>query len=175
MLRVMSTLSLEYTSSYIIVTVQHGSIVAVIAGGSVKQVQVLSNFTIDASKSYDEDSPIRALSYKFLLFSWSVIQVQPNYDISCPFTILNGKLIVSINTASASLGRVCRVTVTVSDSISKRVSSAFTDISIIADKVSQLSISLPAGQSMQSVNTFQNILLLGSLFFRANLHSLLDY
>ena len=69
MLRVMSTLSLGYTSSTIVVTVQHGSIVALIVGGRVKQVQVLSNFTIDASKSYDEDSPIRAVSYKTLSFS----------------------------------------------------------------------------------------------------------
>ena len=150
-LLVTNTLSLGFTSATIVVTVEHGSLVAVITGGSIKQVQVLSNFTIDASKSYDEDSPIRAVSYKTLSFSWSMIQIQPSYDISCPLTVFDGKATISMNAASTSLDKVCRLTVTVSDSNSKRVSSTFTDVSIIANKVSQLSISLPANQSMQTL------------------------
>ena len=78
--------------------------------------------------------------------------------------IFGGKSVISFNAVSTLLDKVCRVTVTVSDINSKRTSSAFTDISIIADKVSQVSISLPANQSMQSISTLQNTLLIGSLY-----------
>jgi hypothetical protein len=83
------TLQANYTpssmsaSSSVYVTVQQGSVVAVISDGNVKQIQSMTNFTIDCSKSYDEDIQVRSLSYKSLSFSWSCVQLEPVFSPDC--------------------------------------------------------------------------------------------
>jgi hypothetical protein len=157
------TLSSGSSSTSVFVTVLSGSVVTVIADGSVKQVQSMTNFTIDASKSYDEDAEVSTISYKYLTFTWSCVQIEPNFSPQCP--IIFQSLTTPILTAfvpTRSANTTSRLTVISSDG-GVRSSSAFIDVTATLARVSQLSVSLSGTQSQQNFITSQNLLLTGSL------------
>jgi hypothetical protein len=150
------------TSISVFLIVQSGNIVVIIADGNIKQVQMMTNFTVDASKSYDEDTEVRSTSFKNLTFSWSCIQIQPVFISQCPLQFLSGGPILSVYAPSSSTNKTSRVTVVISDR-RLRSSSYFIDVSVTSEKVSELFIGLSESKSQQSININQNLLLTGSL------------
>jgi hypothetical protein len=82
-LRVSTAGAAQSSSASVQVYVLPGSVVAVVAQGTSRTVQVQQNITIDGSASYDEDQQgVTGLS-SGLHYSWSCVQVSPMYVQSC--------------------------------------------------------------------------------------------
>eukprot|EP01032_Pedospumella_encystans_P012927 gene12927-14918_t len=164
-LLVLSATSLITTlssSAQISVTVSRGAIVAAIAGGSDRFVEVNETFLLDASSSYDEDIPIESSRSENLTFAWSCVQIEPVYGAGCPLTlplVSGGASILNVTATTAALNTTSRVTVRVSDAT--RSSTASVTVTVTTVAVAKLDIQSP--NSLSNVNSAKPLVLLGTI------------
>jgi hypothetical protein len=157
--------SFESATASVFVDVQPANIVASIVGGTPKSYKQGDPFTVDASRSYDEDVAVRTGAAAGLKFEWSCIQSAPTFSAACPLTLnfdSTATNVDKITVASpfAASNTQSRITVRVYDT--SRSSSAFVDITITQDAKPELSITSSLA-SLSNINTNQNLPLLGSL------------
>ena len=115
-LTVLDTLSRRSSSGSVTVNVISSNLVAVISGGSYKNVLQFTSVLLDASSSYDRDQfGISGLAAG-LSFSWTCVQTEPSVSSSCPvsLTSLTSPTLTAYAGDSAA-STVSALTVTVSD------------------------------------------------------------
>jgi hypothetical protein len=113
-MQVLYTVSQKSSQTSVQVIVLQSSIVAVIAGGSSRNVRVSDLITLDASGSYDPDYPVSSS----LSFAWTCIQTAPTLNETCGLNLPTVTTSATINpTASAAeIGTTSSFTVSVYDS-----------------------------------------------------------
>ena len=89
------------------VIVNIGAICAVIAGGIVQFLRMVSSMTIDASNSYDDD---QVGTQAGLLFRWSCQQLSPHFNVTCAgilfgFSAMN-RSTLNVNTHPSAVAAV---------------------------------------------------------------------
>jgi hypothetical protein len=145
----------------ITVKVQYGSIVAVLAGGNARFQRSGEPFTLDASKTSDEDVLALKGAAAGLSFSWGCVQLTPEFKPSCPLNYSNpvpDKLTAVGGTEAA--GTTSRITVTAFDE--RRTSSAYVDVTLTLTPTPEVSITSGVA-SLSNINVNRNMLLVGSV------------
>lgn len=142
-LSVLYTVSNRVNSAVVSVYVQPASIIALINGGSAINQQVGSNYTIDASSSFDEGATSTAL-----LFAWSCSQLLPDFSSSCPFqaSAISSQSRWSVVLPLSAANATGRMTVNVG-SADGRNATAFVDIHAVDSSAASVQLN-HAGSSV---------------------------
>ena len=153
-----------------IVIVEAADLVAILSGGSNRALKIGEIMTIDASRSYDEDTPDATGLVAGLAFSWSCVQLLPQFSATCSLTMPSN---VEATTATelfdvtadyTASNTTSRVTVVVYNAA--RSATAFTDIAVSEVAQPQLDITSKMN-SLRSINTNKRLSLTGKLILSA--------
>lgn len=148
-------------SAAVTVSVIQGSVVAVVSGGSSKQLRVADSVQLDASQSYDEDINGKKGIAAGLSFLWTCVQIKPVFISTCALVIDDPrKEKLSVVAAFAALNTTSLFTVTVSDAT--RSSTAQVEVTVTGAAAPTLDITSNLA-SLSNVNTGKQLVLYGSL------------
>jgi hypothetical protein len=155
------------SSTSVQLTVLQSDLVAVLKGSTSRYAMVGEVLTLDASTSYDKDTPRRILATSGVSFSWQCMTLAPVLSTTCAITILEANPgrpdVLNVTSTFAALNTTSVITAVVSDAT--RASTAQVRIIILQAPSPRLSISI-AGPS-DNVNTGKPLTLLGSLHLLA--------
>jgi hypothetical protein len=153
------------------ITVVKGKIFARLVGGTERTLALESSLILNASSSYDEDTPKRDAAG--LYFAWNFTQVYPTLSRNCfiSFGFLNSKKSVVKLTAlraPSALNSMCYATVTVSDIFRSSIATvAIKLISPTQVSVSVTDIELKDTPLKLVINPLQELKLLGMVITNA--------
>lgn len=140
------------------VMLQFGTVVAVIQGGARKVIQTNISALISASGSYDQDIPVLRGEAAGLQFEWTCVQTAPKFVRNCSETLLlqgnSSQDLLVMPVGYEAVGTVSRLTVVVSSGT--RASSAYTDVLVTTDDVSEISI-LTAADTLTAFSTSRRL------------------
>eukprot|EP01032_Pedospumella_encystans_P021074 gene21074-23917_t len=167
LLTVRSRLSGLSSTAAVAVTVPASNLVAKITGGAQRSLKYESSFTLDASRSYDEDVQGLFGVKAGLSYTWSCSQTFPEVSDVCPLQLLPSgpdsswerptivAPLVALNTTSI-------LTVTVRDASMQRSSTAQVSVKVAGFVPAELIITF-ALESVASINTDNKLVLYGSV------------
>jgi hypothetical protein len=135
-LQVTIAATLQSATASVVVLVDAGALVAVVAAGSSRSVRVSQPLTIDASTSYDEDQPSFAGRNAGLTYAWSCAQTAPLYVANCDSVFadistssLGGVVYLATARADAA-SAVAQVTLTLYDASQSRTASTVVTVAV---------------------------------------------
>ena len=131
-LTVLDTLSHRSSTGSITVNIIPSNLVAIISGGSYKNVLQFTSILLDASSSYDRDQfGISGLAAG-LSFLWTCVQTEPTISSSCPlsFTSLKSPTLTAY-AGDSSASTVSALTVTVFDATRSATSTVYLTVQAV--------------------------------------------
>ena len=141
-LNIFDSSSLSSSSTIKSIYIYEGPIIAVILGGSEMSLSVGINHVFDGSQSYDDNIPYTRNRNAGLLYSWSCVQLYPQYSTSCPLSLSGShSSSVSVNANSNLQLSKIELQLVVSDSTGSRSASASIVLNIVGSILPTLSIS----------------------------------
>jgi hypothetical protein len=148
-----------FASSSVKVTVVSGAVVAVVMGGGLRSVRLLSSIAIDASRSYDSDVSGVVGSNAGLLFTWSCLQTAPTITSTCRFT-MSGTESLTLVAPAESANTTSSVSLVVQDSFRKRSASAGVAVNVVSPVIPLVTMT---SSVVGKVNPSSKLLLSGSV------------
>jgi hypothetical protein len=156
---VVYTSTSAFASSSVKVTVVSGAVVAVVLGGGLRSVRLLSSIAIDASRSYDSDLSGVVGTNAGLLFTWSCLQTSPTITSTCPVS-MSGEESLTLVAPASSANTTSSVSLLVQDSSRKRSGSAGVVVNVVSPVIPLVTMTSAV---VGKVNPSSKLLLSGSV------------
>jgi hypothetical protein len=148
-----------FASSSVKVTVVSGAVVAVVLGGGLRSVRLLSSIAIDASRSYDSDLSGVVGTNAGLLFTWSCLQTSPTITSTCPVS-MSGADSLTLLAPASSANTTSSMSLLVQDSSRKRSGSAGVVVNVVSPVIPLVTMTSVV---VAKVNPSNKLLLSGSV------------